>query len=67
MGVAQVSYPRLLTTAALKGMFNAMQVFTEEVVGKNQVVDRPDLLVSFDELNELMGFDQLDEPERLFA
>lgn len=67
MGVAQVSYPRLLTTAALRGMLNAMQVFRDEVIEKNRVVDRPDLLASFDELNELMGFDTLDELERRFA
>jgi 2-methylisocitrate lyase-like PEP mutase family enzyme len=67
MGVAQVSYPRLLSTAALRGMLNAMAVFKDEVVGKNQVVDRPDLLASFEELNQLMGFDTLDELERRFA
>jgi 2-methylisocitrate lyase-like PEP mutase family enzyme len=67
MGVAQVSYPRLLTTAALRGMLNAMQVFKDEVMEKNRVVDRPDLLASFDELNELMGFDSLEELERRFA
>ncbi|MBI4194107.1 MAG: isocitrate lyase/PEP mutase family protein [Betaproteobacteria bacterium] len=67
MGVAQISYPRLLSAAALKGMMNAMQVFVEEVVQKNNVVDRPDLLVSFGELNELMGLDTLDELERQFA
>jgi len=67
MGVAQVSYPRLLSTAALKGMMNAMQVFMGEVVGKNHVIDRPDLLVSFEELNELMGMGKLDELERRFS
>lgn len=67
MGVAQVSYPRLLTTAALRGMLNAMQVFNDEVIGKNQVVDRPDLLASFEELNTLMGFDTLEQLERSFA
>jgi len=67
MGVAQVSYPRLLTTAALKGMMNAMQVFMEELVEKNNVVDRPDLLVSFSELNELMGLDELERLEKQFA
>jgi 2-methylisocitrate lyase-like PEP mutase family enzyme len=67
MGVAQVSYPRLLTTAALRGMLNAMQVLKDEVIEKNRVVDRPDLLASFDELNELMGFDTLDELEQRFA
>ena len=67
MGVAQVSYPRLLSTAALKGMMNAMQVFMGEVVGKNHVIDRPDLLVSFEELNELMGMGKLDELEKRFS
>jgi 2-methylisocitrate lyase-like PEP mutase family enzyme len=67
MGVAQVSYPRLLSTAAVKGMMNAMQVFMDEVVGKNNVVDRPDLLVSFDELNELMGLGTLEALEKRFA
>ncbi len=67
MGVAQVTYPRMLTTAALKGMQNAMQVFMHDVLENNQVVDRPDLLASFDELNGLMGFDALDELERRFA
>ena len=67
MGVAQISYPRLLSTAAVKGMMNALQVFKEEVVEKNNVVDRPDLLVSFDELNELMGLDDLEALEKQFA
>ena len=67
MGVAQVSYPRLLSTAALKGMMNAMQVFKSELIEKNNVVDRPDLLVSFQELNDLMGLSALDELERRYA
>ena len=66
LGVAAVSYPRLLSTAALKGMMNAMAVFKEEVLEKDRVVDRPDLLVSFDELNELMGMAELDGLERRF-
>lgn len=67
MGVAQISYPRLLSTAAVKGMMNALQVFTQEVVEKNNVVDRPDLLVSFGELNELMGLNDLEALEKRFA
>ena len=67
MGVAQVSYPRLLTTAALKGMMNAMQVFKSELVEKNNVVYRPDLLVSFQELNDLMGLAVLEELERRYT
>ena len=67
MGVAQVSYPRLLSTAALKGMMNAMQVFRDEVVEKGNVVDRHDLLVSFGEINELMGLNELEALEQQFA
>jgi 2-methylisocitrate lyase-like PEP mutase family enzyme len=67
LGVGGVSYPRLLSTAALKGMTNALAVFQQDVVRDNKVVDRPDLLVSFDELNDLMGMGQLDELERRFT
>lgn len=67
MGVAQISYPRLFTAAALKGMMNAMQVFKEELVGKNQVVDRPDLLASFGEINDLMGLPELEALEKRFT
>jgi 2-methylisocitrate lyase-like PEP mutase family enzyme len=65
-GVAVVSYPRMLTTAALKGMINALAVFQGEVMGKNQLVDRTDLQVSFEECNDLMGMAELDEMERRF-
>ncbi len=67
LGVAQISYPRLLSTAALMGMMKAMQVFKDEYVGKDQVVDRPDLQVSFDDLNELMGLGFLDELEQRYT
>jgi 2-methylisocitrate lyase-like PEP mutase family enzyme len=67
LGVGGVSYPRLLSTAALKGMMNAMAVFQEDVVKHNRVVDRPDLLASFDELNDLMGMRRLDELEKRFV
>ncbi len=66
-GVAQVSYPRLLSAAAMKGMTNALDVFVSEVIGKNNNVDRPDLAASFDEINDLMGMDVLDELEARFA
>lgn len=67
IGVAAVSYPRLLTTAALRGMMNALEVFQEEVVGKNMVVDRTDLQVGFEELNDLMGMKILDDMERRYT
>ena len=65
-GVAVVSYPRMLTTAAMKGMMNALDIFKSEVMGKNKLVDRTDLQVSFEEGNELMGMARLDEMEQRF-
>jgi len=67
IGVAVVSYPRLLTTAALKGMMNAMEVFKGEVMEKHKLVARDDLQVSFEELNDLMGMKELDELERRYS
>jgi len=67
LGVAQVSYPRLLSTAALMGMMKAMKVFQDEYLGENRVVDRPDLQVGFDELNDLMGMGFLDELESRYT
>jgi hypothetical protein len=42
-------------------------VFKDEYVGRNKVVDRPDLQVSFDELNDLMGMEFLDEIEQRYT
>ncbi len=67
LGVAAVSYPRLLSTAALKGMMNAMAVFREEIVNNNRVIERTDLQVGFEELNDLMGMKTLDDIERRFT
>ena len=66
MGVAAVSYPRLMSTGAVRGMGNAMDAFMDMVAG-DQPVDRPDLLVSFEEINDLVGFDELAALERDYA
>jgi 2-methylisocitrate lyase-like PEP mutase family enzyme len=67
LGVAQISYPRLLSAAALKGMMNALEVFKSDVLEANKSVDRPDLSVTFDELNDLMGMKVLDELEKRYT
>ncbi len=67
MGVAAVIYPRLLTAAALRGMMNAMDVFKGEVIGNNGTPDRTDLMISFEELNEITGMAQLDDLEARFT
>ena len=65
--MAAVIYPRLLTSAALRGMMNAMNAFREEVVAGNGTPDREDLMISFDELNDITGMAQLDALETRFA
>jgi 2-methylisocitrate lyase-like PEP mutase family enzyme len=66
MGVAAVSYPRLMSTGAVRGMINAMDAFTGMLEG-DEPTDRPDLLVSFDEINDLVGFNELTELEARYA
>lgn len=66
LGVGQVSYPRLLTGAAIMGMKNAIGVFQDSLSSDEQV-DRTDLIVSFDELNQLMGIGQLEELDRKYG
>src|ERR687884_1635874 len=65
LGVAVVIYPRLLTAAAIQGMKNAMAALDESLSG-GKVVDRPDLLVGFEELNDLMGMGELQAIERQY-
>jgi 2-methylisocitrate lyase-like PEP mutase family enzyme len=67
LGIKQVTYPRLFTAAALKGMKNALAVFENELVAQNRIVDRADLLVTFDEINDLMGLDTLEELEQRYS
>jgi 2-methylisocitrate lyase-like PEP mutase family enzyme len=58
LGVATVSYARMLTSAALRGMINALEAFAPTITADTPV-QRPDLLVPFGELNELMGLQEL--------
>ena len=65
LGVAAVIYPRLLTACALKGMKTGLELLAKSV-DTGQVVDRPDVLVSFEELNQIMGMGQVQDLERQF-
>ena len=66
MGVKAVSFPRMLTAAAIQGMKNALAVLGQSIE-EGRVIDRPDLLVPFGELNELMGLKQLEALQKSFA
>ncbi len=65
LGVAVVIYPRMLTAAAIQGMKNAIGVL-QDVMRTGVVEDRPDLLVSFEELNTLVGMEEIDRIEERY-
>jgi len=66
LGVAAVIYPRLLTACAIQGMKNGLATLAEQLrTGK--VVERPDYAVSFEELNEVVGFSEARELEQRFV
>jgi 2-methylisocitrate lyase-like PEP mutase family enzyme len=66
MGVAMVSYPRLMSTGAVRGMHNAMDALVDMLDG-TEPVERPDLLYPFKDINELVGIDYLNELEQRYA
>ncbi|MBV9785496.1 MAG: isocitrate lyase/PEP mutase family protein [Acidisphaera sp.] len=65
LGVAVAIYPRMLTAAAIQGMKNAIAAL-QESMRTGAVVDRPELLVSFEELNALVGIEELERLERRY-
>src|SRR5207249_2754838 len=65
LGVAVAIYPRLLTAAAVQGMKNGLAVL-QQSMATGEVIERPDLQVSFEELNSLVGFDDVQAIERKF-
>ena len=56
----------MLSSAALRGMMNALEAFAP-TIGADGPTFRPDLLVSFNEVNDLMGADALDAIEKKFV
>jgi 2-methylisocitrate lyase-like PEP mutase family enzyme len=66
LGAGTVSYARMLSSAALRGMMNALEAFAPTIEAE-EPTHRPDLLVSFNELNELMGAKTLDVIEGKFV
>jgi 2-methylisocitrate lyase-like PEP mutase family enzyme len=65
LGVAAVIYPRMLTACALMGMKNGLALLHESLAS-GEVVDRPDALVSFEELHDIMRMDEVEALERRF-
>jgi 2-methylisocitrate lyase-like PEP mutase family enzyme len=65
LGAAAVIYPRMLTACALRGMQQGLALL-EQSITSGKVVDRPDALVSFEELNTIMGMAGIENLERQF-
>jgi 2-methylisocitrate lyase-like PEP mutase family enzyme len=65
LGVAVVIYPRLLTACALQGMKNGLDLLKQSL-DSGKVVDRPDALVSFEELHDIMGMHEIEALEQRF-
>jgi 2-methylisocitrate lyase-like PEP mutase family enzyme len=65
LGVAVVIYPRLLTACALQGMKNGLELL-QQSLDSGKVVDRPDALVSFEELHDIMDMHEVEELEQRF-
>ena len=66
LGVAMVSYPRLITGAAVKGMQNALGAL-DDATDSADVETAPDLTVGFEEYTELLGLDEVNDLEARFA
>jgi 2-methylisocitrate lyase-like PEP mutase family enzyme len=65
LGVAVVIYPRMLTACALMGMKRGLELL-EQSLASGKVVDRPDALVSFEELHDIMGMAEIEDLEQRF-
>lgn len=66
MGVAVVIYPRLLTTAAFRGMQLAMAALAT-ALESDAVVENPSLQVSFEEFHESLGMSEFTEIEEAYS
>ncbi len=65
IGVAMVSYPRIISAAALHGMREALTVLKQSVE-EGRTIERPDLLVSMDELCDFMGLPKILDMEQRY-
>lgn len=65
-GVSVAIYPRMLTSAAVKGMMNALSEFNKMKTDK-KLHNKPELLVSFEELQDVMNLDRFLEMEKKYS
>lgn len=66
LGVDMVSFPRLITGAAVKGMQRALATL-QESVEEGEVMEQPELTVGFEEFTDLMDLPEIRELEERYA
>lgn len=66
IGVGAVIYPRLLTAGAITGITNALAGL-QEGLASEEVVERPELVASFEDILGLTKFDELTALEQKYA
>ncbi len=66
LGVARVSIPRLLPSAAIMGMKNALALMKQSIE-TGEVYDRPDMLVGIEDVTSLMGYARINQLEKEFS
>ncbi|HVC63190.1 MAG TPA: isocitrate lyase/PEP mutase family protein [Acetobacteraceae bacterium] len=65
IGVARVSYARMLPAAAIMGMTRALALFRDGME-TGTVHDRPDMLAGIEDITDLMGYPAIDRLEAEF-
>jgi 2-methylisocitrate lyase-like PEP mutase family enzyme len=65
IGVARVSVPRMLTSAAIAGMRQALLLMRQSAE-TGEIIDRPDLLAGIEEITQLMNYDHIASLEAQF-
>lgn len=63
LGVARVSVPRMLPAAAIQAMRGALALLRHSIE-TGEVIDRPDLLASIDDIKALMDYEGLERLEQ---
>ena len=66
LGVARVSSPRMLTSAAISGMRKALEVMQQCMI-TGELADRPDLTASMEEITELFDYEKIAALESAFT
>ena len=66
LGVARVSSPRMLTSAAISGMRKALEVMQQCMI-TGELADRPDLTASMEEITELFDYKKIAALETAFS